>query len=105
MLPFFSWGQNISIDPRNFNSGNIELTRAVNENRNIKGHPYLEEDFSISTIEFKDGTTYEGLIRFNIVLRGDAHIDPKGIGEPIPTVPGTFCAKVSNTVVVITQIC
>ena len=66
MLPFFSWGQNISIDPRNFNSGNIELTRAVNENRNIKGHPYLEEDFSISTIEFKDGTTYEGLIRFNI---------------------------------------
>ena len=66
MLPFFSWGQNISIDPRNFNSGSIELTRAVNENRNIKGHPYLEEDFSISTIEFKDGTTYEGLIRFNI---------------------------------------
>lgn len=66
MLPFFSWGQNISIDPRNFNSGNIELTRAVNENRNIKGNPYLEEDFSISTIEFKDGTTYEGLIRFNI---------------------------------------
>jgi len=66
MLPFFSWGQNISIDPKNFNSGNIELTRAVNENRNIKGHPYLEEDFSISTIEFKDGTTYEGLIRFNI---------------------------------------
>jgi len=66
ILPFFSWGQNISIDPRNFNSGNIELTRAVNENRNIKGHPYLEEDFSISTIEFKDGTTYEGLIRFNI---------------------------------------
>ena len=66
LLPFFSWGQNISIDPRNFNSGNIELTRAVNENRNIKGNPYLEEDFSISTIEFKDGTTYEGLIRFNI---------------------------------------
>jgi len=65
-FPALIWGQNISIDPRNFNSGNIELTRAVNENRNIKGHPYLEEDFSISTIEFKNGTTYEGLIRFNI---------------------------------------
>tara|TARA_B110000503_G_scaffold4791_1_gene6373 strand:+ start:3764 stop:4438 length:675 start_codon:yes stop_codon:yes gene_type:complete len=65
-FPALIWGQNISIDPRNFNSGNIELIRAVNENRNIKGHPYLEEDFSISTIEFKDGTTYEGLIRFNI---------------------------------------
>ena len=66
MLPVLSLAQNISIDPRNFNSGNIELTKAVNENRNIKGHPYLDKNFSKSTIKFKDGTTYEGLIRFNI---------------------------------------
>tara|TARA_B110000977_G_C11088164_1_gene495618 strand:+ start:3536 stop:4219 length:684 start_codon:yes stop_codon:yes gene_type:complete len=65
-FPAILWGQNISIDPRNLNSGNIELIRAVNENRNIKGNPYLDENFSKSTIKFQDGTTYEGLIRFNI---------------------------------------
>ncbi|MCW1953284.1 MAG: hypothetical protein KIH80_003835 [Flavobacteriia bacterium] len=65
-LPLFAFGQNISINPRDFNSGNIELTRAVNLNRNIKGSPYLSDEFTVSTISFTDGKEYKGLLRYNI---------------------------------------
>jgi len=65
LIPTVVLGQNVSINPRDFNAGNIELTRRVKENRNIEGNPYLNEVFTPSTIKFKDGTNYEGFMRFN----------------------------------------
>jgi hypothetical protein len=65
LIPTLVLGQNISINPKDFNSGNIELTRSVKENRNIKGNPYLDKTYSASTILFKDGTEYKGFMRFN----------------------------------------
>ena len=65
-VPSLVWAQNISIDPRSITNANIELKRAVMANRNIKGSPYLDDEFSTTTLEFKEGKQFEGAMRYNM---------------------------------------
>ena len=64
-IPCLIWAQNISINPRDISNANIELKRAVIENRSIKGSPYLDENFTKTRLEFKDGKLFEADMRFD----------------------------------------
>lgn len=65
-IPSLIWAQNISIDPRDISNANIELKRAVLENRNIKGSPYLDKNFTDTRLVFRDGKQFEGAMRYHM---------------------------------------
>lgn len=65
-VPGFVWAQNISINPRDISNANIELKRAVMMNRNVKGSPYLDKEFTTTRLEFTDGKLFEGAMRYHM---------------------------------------